>query len=172
MSSRGLSELVLVVADVPKAARFYAEVVGLELEHETGEEWAWFWTGRRGDPQRIALHRGPLLFEEHSPYPPGELLGSIGWRIVDQGNFQIGYWVKTEARGRGAATRALRLLSRWALDELGLPRAQLLAEPANRASQRVAEKVGFRRECVLRSYLDVRGERRDGVMFALLRGEL
>jgi [ribosomal protein S5]-alanine N-acetyltransferase len=102
----------------------------------------------------------------------GELLGSIGWRIVDQGNFQIGYWVKTEARGRGAATRALRLLSRWALDELGLPRAQLLAEPANRASQRVAEKVGFRRECVLRSYLDVRGERRDGVMFALLRGEL
>jgi [ribosomal protein S5]-alanine N-acetyltransferase len=101
----------------------------------------------------------------------GELLGSIGWRIVDQGNFQVGYWVKTAARGRGAATEALRLLSRWALDELGIARAQLLAEPANLASQRVAEKAGFRRECVLRSYLDVRGERRDGIMFSLLRGD-
>lgn len=98
----------------------------------------------------------------------GELLGSIGWRIVDQGNFQIGYWVKREARGRGAATHALSLLSRWALSELGKRRVQLLAEPENRASQRVAEKAGFAREGVLRSYLELGGERRDGVMFSLL----
>ena len=75
MSSRGLAELVLIVEDVPKAAQFYREVVGLQLEHETSDEWAWFWAGKRGDPQRIALHRGPLLFEEHSPLPEGERFG-------------------------------------------------------------------------------------------------
>jgi RimJ/RimL family protein N-acetyltransferase len=101
----------------------------------------------------------------------GELLGSIGWRVVDQGNVQIGYWVKREARGRGVATTALRLLAGWALDELGAERVQLLAEPGNHASRRVAEKAGFTAEGTLRRYLDVRGERRDGIMFALVSGD-
>ena len=77
MSSRGLAELVLVVEDVPRAARFYADVVGLEVEHVTGDEWAWFWAGDVGVPQRIALHRGSLLFEEHSPLPEGERFGRV-----------------------------------------------------------------------------------------------
>ena len=101
----------------------------------------------------------------------GELLGGIGWRVVDQGNVQIGYWVKRTARGRGVATTALRLLARRAVEQLGAARVQLLAEPENYASRRVAEKAGFKPEGTLRHYLDVRGERRDGIMFALLPGE-
>jgi catechol 2,3-dioxygenase-like lactoylglutathione lyase family enzyme len=77
MSSRGLAELVLIVEDVPKAARFYEDVVGLSVEHVTGDEWAWFWAGKVGDPQRVALHRGPLLFEEHSPLPEAERFGRV-----------------------------------------------------------------------------------------------
>jgi RimJ/RimL family protein N-acetyltransferase len=99
-----------------------------------------------------------------------ELLGTIGWRWVD-GNVQLGYWVKREARGRGVATHALRLLSRWAFAELGAARIQLLTEPENRASQRVAEKAGFRREALLRSFVDLRGRRPDVYMYALLREE-
>ena len=77
MSSRGFAELVLIVADVRASARFYEDVVGLKLEHESSDEWAWFWAGKEGVPQRIALHRGPLLFEEHSPYPEGERFGRV-----------------------------------------------------------------------------------------------
>ena|SRR2546426_12697203 len=77
MSSLGLAELVLIVEDVPASARFYEDVVGLMLEHEPSDEWAWFWAGKEGVPQRIALHRGPLLFEEHSPYPEGERFGRV-----------------------------------------------------------------------------------------------
>jgi catechol 2,3-dioxygenase-like lactoylglutathione lyase family enzyme len=77
LSSRGLSELVLIVEDVPRAAEFYEHVVGLEVEHRTGDEWAWFWAGKPGDPQRIALHRGSLLFEEHSPFPEGHRFGTV-----------------------------------------------------------------------------------------------
>jgi RimJ/RimL family protein N-acetyltransferase len=100
-----------------------------------------------------------------------ELVGSIGWRWVD-GNVQIGYWVKRDARSRGVATRALRLISHWAIDELGAARVQLVTEPANVASQRVAEKAGFTREGLLRSYLELKGLRRDAVMYSLLREEL
>jgi RimJ/RimL family protein N-acetyltransferase len=100
-----------------------------------------------------------------------EFLGTIGWWWVAD-NVQLGYWVKREARGRGIATRALRLLSEWAFAELGAYRLQLLAEPGNVASQRVAEKAGFRREALLRSYLDLKGTRRDVYMYALLREDL
>jgi ribosomal-protein-alanine N-acetyltransferase len=103
----------------------------------------------------------------------GELMGSIGWRTVDQENVQIGYWVGSAFRRRGIATRALRMLSRWALTELATGRAQLLAEPDNRASQRVAEKAGFQREGLLRRYVRLRdGSRRDGIMFSLLAEDL
>jgi catechol 2,3-dioxygenase-like lactoylglutathione lyase family enzyme len=77
MSSRGLAELVLIVENVPKAADFYEHVVGLQPEHRTGEEWAWFWAGEPGEAQRVALHKGSLLFEEHSPFPEGHRFGTV-----------------------------------------------------------------------------------------------
>jgi RimJ/RimL family protein N-acetyltransferase len=67
----------------------------------------------------------------------------------------------------------LRTLSHWAIDELDLGRLELVTDPDNVGSQRVAEKVGFQREGVLRSHLLHRdGRRRDSVMFSLLPGEL
>jgi RimJ/RimL family protein N-acetyltransferase len=102
-----------------------------------------------------------------------ELLGAIDMRVSPIRNGHIGYWVVAAARGRGVCTSALRALSKWALDELELGRLELVTDPDNVASQRVAEKVGFRREGVLRSHLPHRdGRRRDSVMFSLLPGEL
>jgi RimJ/RimL family protein N-acetyltransferase len=51
-----------------------------------------------------------------------------------------------EARGRGLASRALRLGAAWALRELGLERVLAEADPGNTASIRAIEKAGFRRE--------------------------
>jgi RimJ/RimL family protein N-acetyltransferase len=104
----------------------------------------------------------------------GELLGSIGMRVQPVNRFgHIGYWVAAHARGRGVAPRALRLLCEWGSRELGLGRIELVTDPENRASQRVAEKVGFQREGVLRAHLLARdGTRRDSVLFSLLPDEL
>jgi RimJ/RimL family protein N-acetyltransferase len=104
----------------------------------------------------------------------GQVVGSIGLGISESSrNGAIGYWCAREARGRGLTTRALRLLSRYALEDLGIERLELITDPDNHASQRVAEKVGFQREGVLRSHLlHPDGRRRDSVMFSLLPGEL
>jgi RimJ/RimL family protein N-acetyltransferase len=100
-------------------------------------------------------------------------IGSIGIRIDDQKNGHISFWCAREARGRGVATQALRMLCEYALAMLGAERLELVADPDNRASQRVAEKVGFRPEGVLRSHLlHPGGRRRDSIMFSLLPGEL
>lgn len=102
-----------------------------------------------------------------------QVVGSIGIRTNDQAIGHIGYWCARETRGRGATTRALRLLCRHGLDALALERLELVTDPENIASQRVAEKVGFRREGVLRSHIrHPDGRRRDSVMFSLLPGEL
>ncbi len=100
------------------------------------------------------------------------MLGSIGVRFHEETAASTGYWIARDARGRGIATEALRLVSGWVLTELGVERLELVTEPANLASQRVAEKAGFQREGLLRRYLHVKGERRDCVMFSLLREDL
>ena len=62
----------------------------------------------------------------------------------ERGYGEIGYWVAADARGRGIATRATRLLADWARDELGLTRIEILPHKDNAPSRRVAEKLGFR----------------------------
>jgi RimJ/RimL family protein N-acetyltransferase len=102
-----------------------------------------------------------------------ELLGSVAMRMLRFSTGHIGYWVAPAARGRGIATTALKTLSRWAVEDLGLKRLELMTDPENIASQRVAKKAGFRREGIRRSALEYRdGTRRDSVMFSLLADEL
>ncbi|MBA2476585.1 MAG: GNAT family N-acetyltransferase [Actinobacteria bacterium] len=105
-----------------------------------------------------------------------EPLASCGirWQEAEQGVAEIGYWTRREARGRGVATRAVRLLAGWVLGELAYERLQLRADTGNVASQRVAERAGFTREGVIRS---ARTHSRDGrridfALYSLLRQEL
>lgn len=104
----------------------------------------------------------------------GRLLGAVGVHGLDPetGRCFSGYWVTAGERGRGVAARALALLSRFAFEELGVSRIELWVMPENEASLRVAERVGFAREGLLRSYMPVRGERRDMLMYSLLPGEV
>jgi RimJ/RimL family protein N-acetyltransferase len=106
----------------------------------------------------------------------GEVVGGVGFRWVDltQAIGEVGYWLRRQARGRGLTTRAVWLVSNWALETLECERLQLRADELNVPSRRVAEKVGYRREGVLRSQqFSVREQRRvDFVMYSLLPGEL
>ena len=102
----------------------------------------------------------------------GELLGSIGVRFLGDGTAEVGYWIAKEARARGVATRALVLVAGWVFENDEVGRFQLRAETENVASQRVAEKAGFVREGVMRAALAVKGERRDVVMYSLVRDDL
>jgi RimJ/RimL family protein N-acetyltransferase len=102
----------------------------------------------------------------------GDVASALTMWVSGEGSAEFGYWAAPVHRGKGYTTRALRLLARWAFDELELGRLQLGTMPGNVASERIAEKVGFQREGTLRSYFDQRGERRDVVMWSLLPGEL
>jgi RimJ/RimL family protein N-acetyltransferase len=104
----------------------------------------------------------------------GRAVGQIGLWLDDigAGRASIGYWVVPSARGRGAAGHALRTLTFWALGVLRIPRLELYVEPWNEASIRTAERAGFRREGLLRSWQEVGPERKDMLMYSMLPSDL
>ena len=80
----------------------------------------------------------------------------------------LGYWVRTSCRGRGIAGRAARLVSRFAFEELGLIRVEIVIAVGNDASLRVAQKIGAHDEGVLLNRMVVGKSIYDAHMFSLL----
>lgn len=103
----------------------------------------------------------------------GRVLGGINLRLME--NFQIGeigYSIARAFWGRGLTTEAAGAVVRAAFDACPqLVRVRAMADARNVASTRVLEKIGMKREGVLRSNRFVRGERVDEVWFGVLRAE-
>ncbi|WP_018539027.1 GNAT family N-acetyltransferase [Streptomyces sp. MspMP-M5] len=106
--------------------------------------------------------------------PGGEAVGLIGWGDIDLGggSAEILYWVLPAARGGGVAVEAIRRVSRWALDDLGLHRLRLCHSVANPASCRVAAKAGFSLEGTMRSALLHADGWHDEHLHALVQGDI
>lgn len=120
----------------------------------------------------LAGERAELIIEEAATGTP---TGEIGlyYQEPQTGQAMIGYAMMPAWRGRGYPTRAARLLARWALGTVGIPRLIAGTLPGNRASQRVLEKAGFRREGYLRGRLPGGdGTRLDDVLFGMIFADL
>ena len=79
--------------------------------------------------------------------PGDRVLGEVGLSDFDDDDrATIGYWVGAADRGRGCATRAVRMLSTWALQHAGLAEVAATVDPANRASVAVLRRAGFTAE--------------------------
>jgi isopropylmalate/homocitrate/citramalate synthase/RimJ/RimL family protein N-acetyltransferase len=85
---------------------------------------------------------------------------------------EIGYWVLPDARGRGAASRAVRLVAEWAIEKLGLSRIEAYVPVDNEPSLRSIERAGFTQEGVARAVFDNQRDRVDLAQYALVRGDL
>jgi RimJ/RimL family protein N-acetyltransferase len=82
----------------------------------------------------------------------GTYLGSAGLTVDARtmtANLQ--YWVRTSRTRRGVASEAARLVSRWAIQTLGLQRVEIFISDHNVASQIAARKSGAYFEGVLRN---------------------
>lgn len=128
---------------------------------------------------RLALHTARTLAAEDRRYylgifRQGRLVGDAGlFNVVRQGvdSATLGYNVDAACSGRGYATDAVGLALELAFGRLGLHRVEAAVLPRNRASLRVLEKNGFRREGLLRGYLRIRGVWEDHLLMALTAEE-
>ena len=108
-----------------------------------------------------------LLFERSS----GELLGASGLHRIDWSvpAFEVGYWCRTSRTGRGYISEAVRGICKMAFTSLSARRFEARMDDTNERSWRIAERLGFTLEGILRQ--DTRapsGELRDTRVYSIV----
>lgn len=104
---------------------------------------------------------------------PARHIGNVSlWTVSKLGKIaEIGYWVRSDETGRGVCTEAVDRLLGEAFGAMGYHKAVLRIAVGNEASDRVAEKLGFTKEGVLREELLIRGNWVDHSLWSLLDRE-
>jgi ribosomal-protein-serine acetyltransferase len=104
---------------------------------------------------------------------PDRHVGNVSlWTVSKLGKItEIGYWIRSDETGKGICTEAVDRILREAFDALGYHKAVLRIAVGNDASDRVAQKLGFTREGVLREELLIRGNWVDHSHWSLLDRE-
>jgi ribosomal-protein-alanine N-acetyltransferase len=103
-----------------------------------------------------------------------QLLGGCTLSNVRRGVTQataLGYWIGQRFARQGFMYDAVRALIPFVFSTLGLHRLEAACLPTNEASQKLLVKAGFRQEGLARKYLQINGEWRDHVLFALLEDD-
>ena len=101
-----------------------------------------------------------------------QLCGGIGMHTnAKHPRAEMGYWIGRAFWGKGYATEAARELVRYGFESLHLQRIAAMHFPRNKASQRVLEKIGMKREGLLRQYARKNGRFEDLIVYSVLRGE-
>lgn len=128
-----------------------SDYLAARMALETPAVYAWAMAEREGD----RLIGTTTLFSLSGPHRRAE----------------IGYSLLPARQGQGLATEALRTVLEHAFGPLGLERIEADVDPRNEPSWRLLEKLGFRREGLLRNRWRVDGEVCDSFAYGLLREE-
>jgi [ribosomal protein S5]-alanine N-acetyltransferase len=127
---------------------------------------------------RARMKRYARDLQDDSAYPfflflaeSGTLCGGLTLSNVRRGVAQtatLGYWIGEAYARKGLMTEAVRALTPFVFDQLGLHRLEAACLPHNAASIRLLKACGFTQEGYARSYLRINGEWHDHLLFAIL----
>ena len=103
-----------------------------------------------------------------------KIIGSCGFfnRAVEHSRTEIGYELSKEYWGKGIAGEALESVVKYGFQNLQLERIEALVEPANLASLKLLDKIGFEKEGLLRHYEFTCGKFDDLYIYSILKSDL
>jgi ribosomal-protein-alanine N-acetyltransferase len=101
----------------------------------------------------------------------GKVIGLLGLICRDHGQGEIGWALGVEHRGQGYATEAARALMDYGFSSLGLHRIHADTSSDNLASWRIMERLGMRREALLRDSVYEDGQWLDRYIYGMLADE-
>jgi RimJ/RimL family protein N-acetyltransferase len=103
----------------------------------------------------------------------GEFIGNVNLHRFFESNrrCEVGYAIASAHQGRGYATEALAAVIEYGFRALDINRFEADINPANEASARVLERLGFRREGLMRERWIIRGAKQDSAFYGLLKAD-
>ena len=143
---------------LPWASRAYTRGVAQHFVRDSLTAWS---DGRAFD---FAIRR---------PEDPQRHIGNVSvWHTSRQNAVgEIGYWIRSDETRQGLCTEAVAQVLQIAFEDLGLHRVTLRIAVGNGGSERVAEKLGFLQEGVLREDVKIGDRWVDHTMWGLLTSE-
>ena len=122
-------------------------------------------------------HARILAREDYDPLAiftleSGRFLGGAGLHVRDAEalSFELGYWIRASAEGRGYVQEAVRVLVGAVFEHVGANRVMVCCDSKNERSRRVIARAGFVPEGILRrTRLRRDGTLRDTLVFAMVR---
>lgn len=154
--------------------------VGTSLEEL--ERWLPWAHSRYGRPDALRFIRDSAAawvegraydFAIRRPESPDRHVGNISiWPTSRRERAgEVGYWISSSETGKGIATEAATLVLTVGFEEMALHRVTMRIAVGNAASERVAQKLGFVHEGLLRKEVMVGGEWLDHTLWAMLEDE-
>jgi len=153
-----------VLASVPELPQYETWAHAAYSLEEAAQYVSWW---------RQARERGQAYYFAVEAADTGLFLGSCGLSdlVLDHQRAGLGFWIRQDFTNRGYATEAARIVMEWGLRELNLNRIELEIAVRNRASRRVAEKLGAVYEGTLRQRLFLPEGAVDTAIYSVLRDE-
>jgi ribosomal-protein-serine acetyltransferase len=102
-----------------------------------------------------------------------EMIGRIGVYNIDMHNrhASIGYWLDQQWTGKGIITNVCKVVITWAFKNLALNRIEIRCGTENYKSQAIPERLGFKKEGIIRQGEFVNGQFIDLCVYAMLKEE-
>ena len=102
-----------------------------------------------------------------------KLVGGVGYPRIKPANNsgEIGYWLAKEYTGKGIMTNSVKKVIEYGFEFLKLNKVIIRVAIGNQPSEKIARKLGFTQEGILRQDIARNGEYRDGYTFGLLKSE-
>jgi ribosomal-protein-serine acetyltransferase len=146
--------------------------------HHLGQWLGWVDYTRTANDMKIFIKGANKKLKEQTDvvlfiWYRGQAAGSVALYDLKWHNQSgmLGYWVGAGFEGRGIAYRAVKGLLMYAFYTLQLSRIELRAAVQNEKSVKLARRLGFQAEGVVRQGELIRGKTRDLVQMSLLKSE-
>lgn len=170
---------VVLIPRTPAIATAYHAL--LAANHDRLAVWSPGSEAPTAETTRTALERSGRAWLEGTRLPlaigvPADnghrLVGAMNLAIDSSARgAEVGFWIDAAAEGQGLVTRALKAVLGHAFDDLGLHRVEMRTLTTNDRSRRLAERLGFALEGVLRGAVRFPDGQRDVALYAVLADE-
>ena len=153
-----------VVRKLAGVKRVSSTTLRIPYPYEKGMAEKWIRTHKRSFDQRKAVVYAIVRRKT------GKLIGAISLQLsMENEKAELGYWIGSRHWNRGYATEAAEVMLIYGFAELGLNRIHAHHFTRNPASGKVLEKIGMRREGVLRQHVKRWGYYEDIIVYGILR---